>query len=43
MCVEHNLFFYNRLMQEIRDALDEGRFSIYKKDMLEKLSSGDGI
>ena len=42
MCVEHNLFFYNRLMQEIRDALDEGRFGIYKKDMLEKLSSGDG-
>ncbi|MBQ6019103.1 MAG: tRNA guanosine(34) transglycosylase Tgt [Clostridia bacterium] len=31
LCVMHNLYFYNHLMQTIRDALDEGRFeSIYK-------------
>ena len=26
LCVLHNLYFYNELMQRIRDALDEGRF-----------------
>ncbi len=41
MCVEHNLYFYNSLMKGIRDALDEGRFAEYKKEMLEKLSSAD--
>lgn len=41
MCVEHNLYFYNKMMQEIRDALDEDRFAEYKKDSLEKLSSGN--
>lgn len=37
LCVLHNLYFYNHLMTEIRDALDEGRFQAYKKDKLEKL------
>ena len=31
LCVLHNLYFYNNLMKEIRDALDEGRFAEYKK------------
>lgn len=26
LCVLHNLYFYNELMQKIRDALDEGRY-----------------
>lgn len=26
LCVLHNLYFYNNLMQKIRDALDNGRF-----------------
>ena len=26
LCVLHNLYFYNELMQKIRDALDEGKF-----------------
>lgn len=30
LCVLHNLYFYNHLMQEIRQALEEGRFSEYK-------------
>ena len=37
LCVLHNLYFYNHLMQEIRDAIDEGRFAEYKKEMLENL------
>lgn len=31
LCVLHNLYFYNTMMEEIRDALDEGRFAEYKK------------
>lgn len=34
LCVLHNLYFYNTMMTEIRDALDEGRFAQYKKDKL---------
>ena len=26
LCVLHNLYFYNELMQKIRDSLDEGKF-----------------
>jgi queuine tRNA-ribosyltransferase len=26
LAVMHNLYFYNRLMERIREALDEGRF-----------------
>ena len=33
-CVLHNLYFYNHLMEEIRDALDQGRFASYKKEKL---------
>lgn len=35
LCVMHNLYYYNHLMEEIRDALDEGRFAEYKKMRLE--------
>ncbi len=34
LCVLHNLYFYNHMMEEIRDALDEGRFAEYKKQKL---------
>ena len=34
LCVLHNLYFYNHMMEEIRDALDEGRFAEYKKKKL---------
>ena len=39
LCVLHNLYFYNHLMEEIRQAIDEDRFSSFKKDLLEKLDS----
>lgn len=35
LCVQHNLYFYNKMMEEIRDALDQGKFSSYKKEKLE--------
>ena len=37
LCVLHNLYFYNHLMEEIRNALDENRFGEYKKQMLESM------
>lgn len=37
LCVLHNLYFYNTMMEEIRDALDQGTFSAYKKRKLEGL------
>lgn len=39
LCVLHNLYFYNQLMTEIRDALDDGRFREYKKDKLERMAA----
>ncbi len=38
LCVMHNLYFYNKMMEEIRDALDAGTFAVYKKEKLEKVS-----
>ncbi|MCM1186257.1 MAG: tRNA guanosine(34) transglycosylase Tgt [Lachnoclostridium sp.] len=38
LCVLHNLYFYNTMMKEIRDALDEGRFAAYKKKKLEGMA-----
>lgn len=31
LCVLHNLYFYNTMMEEIRDAIDAGEFQAYKK------------
>ena len=41
LCVLHNLYFYNTMMEEIRDALDEGRFAQYKKDKLASMEAGE--
>lgn len=38
LCVLHNLYFYNTMMEEIREALDNGDFSAYKKKKLESMS-----
>ena len=35
LCVLHNLYFYNRMMEEIRDALDAGSFEAYKAKKLD--------
>ena len=40
LCVLHNLSFYNRMMAEIREALDEGRFAAYKKAKLDGMEQG---
>lgn len=35
LCVMHNLYFFNSLMEEIRQAIEEDRFPAYKKAKLE--------
>ena len=40
LCVLHNLYFYNTMMEEIRNALDEGNFTAYKKAKLEGMEAG---
>ncbi|MBR2189702.1 MAG: tRNA guanosine(34) transglycosylase Tgt [Eubacterium sp.] len=39
LCVLHNLYFYNHLMEEIREAIREGRFEAFRQ---EKLSAFQG-
>ena len=41
LCVLHNLYFYNMMMEEIRGALEEGRFAAYKKQKLSNMLSVD--
>ena len=38
LCVMHNLYFYNRLMQRIRDALDAGCFAQFREEYSDRLS-----
>lgn len=40
LCVTHNLYFYNKMMEEIRNALDEGRFAEYKRSKLMRMQEG---
>lgn len=35
LCVMHNLYYFNNLMTEIREALDKGEFTAYKKMRLD--------
>ncbi len=34
-CVLHNLYFYNNMMKEIREAIEEHRFAEYKRNKLD--------
>mgnify|MGYP003266162617 FL=1 len=40
LCVLHNLYFYNTMMTEIRQALDEGHYEDYKQQKLERMAAG---
>lgn len=39
LLVTHNLYFYNKMMEEIREAIEEQRFGSYKKAKLAKFHS----
>lgn len=41
MCVLHNLYFYNHLMEEIRASLDKGNFTEYKYHMIQSLHENE--
>ena len=38
LCVLHNLYFYNTMMEEIRDAIDAGEYKEYKKRKLDAVA-----
>ena len=40
LCVLHNLYFYNTMMEEIRDAIDAGRYQSYKAEKLYRMKQG---
>ena len=40
LCVLHNLYFYNHMMEEIREALDAGNFAEYKEMRLAGFAEG---
>lgn len=39
LCVTHNLWFYNTLMQKIRDSLDDGTFDEFKEKYTDLLDT----
>ena len=39
LAVMHNLYFYNNLMKEIRESIEEGRFSRYREENVGVLSN----
>ena len=40
LCVLHNLYFYNTMMSEIRNAIEEHRYAEYKKEKLAGMEHG---
>lgn len=41
LCVLHNLYFYNHMMEEIREAIEQGQYAEYKKAKLEGFEQGN--
>ena len=39
LCVLHNLYFYNHMMEEIREAIEQGRYQEYKKQKLDGMKN----
>ena len=38
LCVLHNLYFYNNMMEEIREAIEAGEYQSYKKRKIEGMT-----
>ncbi len=36
LCVLHNLYYYNHLMEEIREAIEQGRYKQFKKEKIDR-------
>ena len=41
LCVLHNLYFYNHMMEEIREAIELGRYKEYKRQKLDGMEAGE--
>ena len=41
LCFLHNLYFYNTMMEEIRDAIEAHRYEDYKAEKLEGMARGE--
>ena len=41
LLVTHNLYFYNKMMEEIREAIEQQRFSEYKRQKLAGFEAGE--
>lgn len=41
LCVLHNLYFYNHMMEEIRDAIDQGCYRQYKEQKIGRYMAGE--
>ncbi len=41
LCVLHNLYFYNHMMEEIREAIEQGRYKEYKRQKLNGMEAGE--
>ena len=42
LCVLHNLYFYNTMMAEIREAIERGQYAGYKRQKLDGFLENDG-
>ena len=43
LAVLHNLYFYNHLMEDIRDAIDRGEYKSFKKRTIELMDRENKI
>lgn len=41
LCVLHNLYFYNKMMEEIRDAIEHYGYAEYKAEKLARMAAGE--
>lgn len=41
LMVTHNLYFYNTMMEEIREAIEKGCYKEYKKEKIERMQGGE--
>ena len=40
LCTLHNLYFYNKMMVNVRASIRNGCFEEFKKDMLDSMRNG---
>jgi len=43
LCTLHNLYFYNKMMENLRSAIREGRFEEYRRSMTYSYSKGEDL